>query len=188
MFIDIPPQHQERVICAITASIKYAVPANIVLAVAEKEAGKPGQWVRNTNGTHDVGVMQFNTTYLKQLSHYGITANDVAAKGCYPYDLAAWRLHGHISKDTGDIWTRAANYHSRTPKYNAIYRADLIKKANKWAAWIQKNLTKNPASLPEVAATLPKVVHTVEHTKPSTQVAMTSVYVPRAISIKNGNE
>jgi hypothetical protein len=52
MFIDIPPQHQERVICAITASIKYAVPANIVLAIAEKEAGKPGHWVRNTNGTH----------------------------------------------------------------------------------------------------------------------------------------
>lgn len=188
MFIDIPPQQQERVVCAITASIKYAVPANIVLAVAEKEAGKPGQWVRNTNGTHDVGVMQFNTTYLKQLSHYGITANDVAAKGCYPFDLAAWRLHGHISKDSGDIWTRAANYHSRTPRYNAIYRADLIKKGGKWAVWIQKNLTNNPASLPEVAATLPKIVHTVEHTKPSTQVAMSSAYVPRTISIKNGNE
>ncbi len=50
--------------CSISAAVKYEVPANIVLAVAEKEAGKPGQWVRNTNGTHDVGPMQFNTTYL----------------------------------------------------------------------------------------------------------------------------
>ena len=188
MFIDIPPQHQERVICAITASIKYAVPANIVLAIAEKEAGKPGHWVRNTNGTHDVGVMQFNTTYLKQLSPYGITPDAVAAKGCYPYDLAAWRLHGHISKDSGDIWTRAANYHSRTPKYNAVYRADLIEKANKWAVWIQKNLTKNTGSLPEVAATLPKVEPRVVQTKPLTQVAMKYTYVPRAISIKDSNE
>ena len=52
---DMPPQIQERVVCSISAAVKYEVPANIVLAVAEKEAGKPGQWVRNTNGTHDVG-------------------------------------------------------------------------------------------------------------------------------------
>jgi hypothetical protein len=132
--------------------------------------------------------MQFNTTYLKQLSPYGITPDAVAAKGCYPYDLAAWRLHGHISKDSGDIWTRAANYHSRTPKYNAVYRADLIEKANKWAVWIQKNLTKNTGSLPEVAATLPKVEPRVVQTKPLTQVAMKYTYVPRAISIKDSNE
>lgn len=60
-FIDLPPQLQERVICSISAAVKYEVPANIVLAVAEKEGGKPGQWVKNTNGTHDVGPMQFNT-------------------------------------------------------------------------------------------------------------------------------
>jgi hypothetical protein len=58
---DMPPQIQERVVCSISAAVKYEVPANIVLAVAEKEAGKPGQWVRNSNGTHDVGPMQFNT-------------------------------------------------------------------------------------------------------------------------------
>jgi hypothetical protein len=33
--------------------IKYQIPANILLAIAEKEGGKPGQWVRNRNGTHD---------------------------------------------------------------------------------------------------------------------------------------
>ena len=76
---------------SISAGVKYEVPANIVLAVAEKEGGRPGQWVRNTNGTHDVGPMQFNTTYLRELERFGITANDVAAKGCYAFDLAAGR-------------------------------------------------------------------------------------------------
>lgn len=114
-FIDLPPQLQERVICSISAAVKYEVPANIVLAVAEKEGGKPGQWVKNTNGTHDVGPMQFNTLYLGDLAKYGITANDVAAAGCYSFDLAAWRLRQHIRMDKGDLWTRAANYHSRTP-------------------------------------------------------------------------
>ncbi len=133
--IDIPPQQQERIVCSITAAVKYDVPANIVLAVSEKEGGKPGQWVKNKNGTHDVGAMQFNTRYLNDLAKCGITPDDVAKTGCYPYDLAAWRLAIHIKEDRGDIWTRAANYHSRTYEYNKDYRADLMVKANKWADW-----------------------------------------------------
>jgi hypothetical protein len=128
---------QERVVCSISAAAKYDVPANIVLAIAEKEGGRPGQWVRNTNGTDDVGPMQFNTAYLSTLAHYGITPADVAQSGCYPYDLAAWRIRGHLRHDQGDIWTRAADYHSRTPVYNAAYRADLIVRAARWADWLQ---------------------------------------------------
>lgn len=134
---DLPPLVQERIVCSIASAVKYQVPANIVLAVAEKEGGKPGQWVRNTNGTHDVGAMQFNTAYLRELARYGITANDVAAAGCYAFDLAAWRLRRHLRNDQGDLWTRAANYHSRTPRFNALYRADLMKKAATWADWLE---------------------------------------------------
>jgi hypothetical protein len=132
----LPSQLQERVICSISAAAKYRVPANIVLAIAEKEGGRPGQWVSNRNGTHDVGPMQFNTAYLSDLARYGITANDVAMAGCYSFDLAAWRLRQHLRKDKGDLWTRAANYHSRTPQYNSVYRADLMRKATKWADWL----------------------------------------------------
>ena len=107
-----------------------------MLAVAEKEAGKPGQWVPNSDGSHDVGTMQFNTAYLRDLVPYGIKPEDVASRGCYPYELAAWRLRGHIKKDAGDLWTRAANYHSRSPQQNATYRADLVAKAKKWADWL----------------------------------------------------
>lgn len=137
MFVaDLPPQDQERVVCSITAAVKYEVPANIVLAVAEKEGGKPGQWVKNTNGTYDVGPMQFNTSYLQHLKSYGITAADVDQAGCYSYELAAWRLRSHILNDTGDLWTRVANYHSRTPSYNARYRKGVMRKAAKWADWL----------------------------------------------------
>ncbi len=136
---DMPPLEQERVVCSISAAMTYEVPTHIVLAIAEKEGGKPGQRVRNSNGTYDVGSMQFNTAYLGDLKKYGITEDDVAAPGCYAFDLAAWRLRGHILYDSGDIWTKAANYHSRTPKYNAIYRADLKKKAIKWSNWLNKH-------------------------------------------------
>jgi hypothetical protein len=133
---DLPPRPVEPIACTISAAARYEIPANVLLAVVEKEGGKPGQWVRNTNGTFDVGAMQFNTTYLKALSRYGISAHDVAGPGCYPFELAAWRIRRHIKTDSGDLWTRVSNYHSRTPRYNAIYRADLIKRAAKWADWI----------------------------------------------------
>jgi hypothetical protein len=137
MSVDAPLALQEEwVVCSITAAAKYQVPANIVLAIAEKEGGSPGQWKPNRNGTHDVGSMQFNTAYLIDLARYGITASDVATAGCYAFDLAAWRLRQHLSKDKGDLWTRAANYHSRTAQHNHVYRADLIRKASKWADWL----------------------------------------------------
>jgi hypothetical protein len=161
-----------------------------VLAVAEKEAGKPGQWVRNANGTHDVGPMQFNTAYLSERARYGITANDVAASGCYPFDLAAWRLRQHIRNDKGDLWTRAANYHSRTYYYNAAYRADLMVKAVKWADWLAARFVTYdvlkpgaPASSPTVmAAAAPAVTAVVQ--QPAKAVAWnTSAYVPRKLII-----
>ena len=148
--MDFPPDMQERVVCSITAAIKYEIPANILLAIAEKEGGKPGQWVSNSNGTHDVGSMQFNTAYLQDLSKYGIKPDHVANPGCYAYDLAAWRVRLHIKNDKGDIWTRAANYHSRTPKYNAKYRADLIAKAVKWADWLENRFITENNKIPGI--------------------------------------
>jgi len=197
-FVDLPPQLQERIVCSISAAVKYEVPANIVLAVAEKEAGKPGQWVRNSNGTHDVGPMQFNTSYLRDLSRYGIAADDVATAGCYAFDLAAWRIRGHLKNDKGDLWTRAANYHSRTPRYNAVYRSDLRVKAAEWADWLEARfvtvdvMTKAGAvrSLP-VTRLLPSLVATkmsklvaatATDAEPRTRTTReTSGYVPRKL-------
>ena len=161
-FAGFPPQVKERVVCSISAAVKYQIPANLMLAVAEMEDGKPGQWVLNTNGTHDVGPMQFNTAYLTGLARYGITASDVAAAGCYPYDLAAWRLRQHIRHDAGDLWTRAANYHSRTHSHNLAYRTVLRVKASKWANWLRARYATLEASNPQ-------------------EVRNSSVYVPRRI-------
>jgi len=136
MPIDIPPAIHERVVCSIGAAAKYGVPANIILAVAQREGGKPGQWVRNNNATYDIGSMQFNTAYIRTLARYGIGTADVEKPGCYSYDLAAWRLRGHIKNDRGDVWTRVANYHSRTPRYNAPYRAAIMVNARQWGSWL----------------------------------------------------
>ncbi|HHU1953599.1 TPA: conjugal transfer protein, partial [Escherichia coli] len=70
------------------------------------------------------------------------------------YDLAAWRIRGHIKNDKGDIWTKAANYHSKTPQFNEVYRADLIRKAAKWQTWIEARFNTFDATKP--AGTTPQ--------------------------------
>lgn len=135
--IDLPPNLPEPVVCCITAAQQYDLAPEIVLAVAQAEGGRPGQWVKNTNGTYDVGPMQFNTSYLKTLEKYGITPEHAASSGCFPYRLAAWRIKKHITEDQGDLWTKVANYHSKTPRFNTIYREKLISFAEPWRTWLQ---------------------------------------------------
>jgi len=131
------PLETAQIQCAIAAAIHYEVPANVLLAVAEQERGRANTWVRNENGSHDIGVMQFNTTYLTQLQRYGIRPEHVASDGCYPFLLASWRIKGHLVNDTGGFWTRVANYHSRTPYYNQRYATSVAQRANRWATWLE---------------------------------------------------
>lgn len=112
---------QDR-LCIPAAAKRYGIPALVLYAVAKTEGGQPGTKSLNDNGTHDLGRMQFNTAYLATI---GVSASDVQAPGCYPYYLAAWRLRKHLKTEEGDVWTRAAYYHSRTPKFNQIYAARL---------------------------------------------------------------
>lgn len=132
----LPPLPAASIYCSVAATARYSIPPAMMLAVAEQEGGRPGLWRANANGTSDVGPMQFNTAYLKALSKYGIGPGAVAMTGCYSFDLAAWRIKRHLALDQGDLWQRAANYHSRTPRYNARYRLMLISRASYWADWL----------------------------------------------------
>ena len=126
----------ERVSCSIKAAIEYNIPADILLSIAEIENGKPGEAILNSNGTVDIGVMQFNSTYLKDLAKYGITDKHVAVSGCYPYRLAAWRIRQHLLHDKGSIWQRSANYHSYTRTYNEHYQERIKERSPKWISWL----------------------------------------------------
>lgn len=186
---------EERVVCSVIAAVKYEIPSNIVLAVAGQEGGKPGQWVKNKNGTYDVGTMQFNTGYLADLAKYGITAQDVEKPGCYPFELAAWRIRGHIKNDKGDLWTRVANYHSRTPEYNQKYRTLIMRRASEWADWLDKHFVTQQVpqkvvtqSTSTKAAIEPKASGTpVKNAALQTESKYTLAkvdYTPRQISVK----
>lgn len=125
--------------CVIEAAHRQSVPANILLAIASIEGGKNGQLVRNTNGSIDIGHFQINTIQWKtRFSGYPIHLEDVALRGCYNAELAAWLVHQHIEEySKQDYWTKVANYHSRTPRYNQVYRNKLIPLSIRWAEWLQ---------------------------------------------------
>lgn len=127
--------------CVIQAAVRQGVPANVLLALASVEGGKNGQLVRNTNGTYDVGHFQINTIHFAPGGIFGhIKRTDAAWRGCYNAELAAFFLRKRLDAPTGkDYWTRVANYHSATPKFNSIYRAKLVPLAESWGHWLQAN-------------------------------------------------
>lgn len=136
-----PPAIDAHVVvaCSTEAAARYRIPAHVLLAVATQEAGRPGQRVKNANGSADIGTLQFNTQYIRTLARFGIKEAHVAAPGCYPFHLAAWRIRGHLVHDTGDFWVRVANYHSRTPHVNEAYRKKLIVRSAEWTDWLQRS-------------------------------------------------
>ena len=122
--------------CALAASVRYDVPADALLSVYSVERGGTDTWSHDANGTYDVGPLQFNTAYLASLRRFGITPRAVEGKTCYPWFLAAWRIHDQLVEDRGGFWTRVARYHSATPRYVAAYRRQLLEYAPRWRAWL----------------------------------------------------
>jgi len=132
--------------CVIEAANKQDVPANILLALASMEGGKNGQLSEpNSNGTVDISHFQINSGNWEKggefVNYPEITKEAVQWRGCYNAELAAWLLHKRLDESTGqDFWTRAANYHSKTPKFNTVYRSKLIPLAIQWGKWLQQRV------------------------------------------------
>lgn len=131
--------------CVVVAAQKQAVPANVLLAIASIEGGKNGQMVGNTNGSRDISHFQINTsTWRSRLAPYGVRLEDLQWRGCYNAEIAAWLLHQEVTAPgPQDYWTKAANYHSHTPRFNLIYRKKLIRLSSEWANWLQSNYSVN---------------------------------------------
>ena len=130
--------------CVLEAARRQCVAQNVLLALASLESGKNGQFVRNTNGSYDIGHFQLNTIHWTRggafYQHPQITQQAVAQRGCFNAELAAWLLRRAQStcKST-DFWRCSANYHSATPGPNRVYRGKLIALSREWGNWLKTN-------------------------------------------------
>jgi soluble lytic murein transglycosylase-like protein len=112
------------------ASQTYSVPPAVLVGIYKAEGGKPGQAVRNTNGTEDLGPMQINTIWLPDLADkWGVSESTarqwVQDDPCTNVGVAAWILKSHLD-ETGSLSKAIAHYHSRTPIHGNKYKSRVI--------------------------------------------------------------
>ncbi len=117
---------------------------------------------------------------------------------------ADWLIGMNLSR-AYTLRAQRGGYHSRTPQYNAVYRADLMRKAAKWADWLEArfvtlDVTKAGATPSMPTGPAPAVQAAQQATAaapaaapaarpaaaPSINVA--GGYVPRSISFNNRSE
>lgn len=104
--------------CIGHAAKEYQLAPQLLHALYLTERGKLGGYVRNSNGSYDLGPFQINTLWLKVLGAYGIDVNMVANSAILNARIAAWRLKSEIIRAGGDVWRGVGNYRSRTPVYH----------------------------------------------------------------------
>lgn len=118
--------------CLFLAAQNYMVPPAVLLGIMQVEGGRPGiEAGPNTNGTYDLGVMQINTLWVKELAEYWGVDRKTARKWirddvCTNMGVAAWILRQKINQ-TGNLNTAIAYYHSATPHIGSRYRRKVIK-------------------------------------------------------------
>ena len=133
--------------CVLDSAIKRNIPANVLLAVGQHEAGKEGSAIRNTDGSLDFGRTGINSItvddVMPEMKKYGVTREQVVYylryDGCYNYDMAAYVLQKHLRNCNFDFWTCVARYHSKSPEPNKRYQTFIIPLAAKWERYLKDN-------------------------------------------------
>ena len=102
--------------CFESSSLKYGVDMNIIKAVAVTESGMKAnaKGPLNSDGTYDIGLMQINSSWLDQLSVYGIS-EPMLLDSCVNVDVGTWILSSNI-KQYGKTWNAVGIYNVGTRK------------------------------------------------------------------------
>lgn len=87
-------------------------------ALRDQEAGWVGAEITNTNGTHDLGVMQVNSAWVPRISQMvGRSAAQVRSwlvyDPCFNVKVARWIFLSALGREK-DYWKAVGVYHSPT--------------------------------------------------------------------------
>lgn len=103
-------------------AIAFQLPIAALIGILATEGGKPGQALRNENGSWDMGPYQINTCHVPELARRGIDPLMMLTDARFNVVFAGYLLRTHLDR-TGDIWAAIGAYHSRTPIKQAAYIA-----------------------------------------------------------------
>jgi soluble lytic murein transglycosylase-like protein len=129
--------------CFDSAAQHHGVSAEVLKAIAEQESSmRPHARNQNTDGTHDLGLMQINSLWFEELARRGVSMAQLLDP-CTNIHAGAWILSRLIER-FGNTWRAVGAYHSRTPEHNARYA---------WGVYRRLSRAATPAAAARPAAT-----------------------------------
>ena len=120
------------------AAARYHEPVWLLYGILATEGTRPGQVVRDRNGSYDMGPMGINSLWLPALSRLGITRAEVLDDGCQNVAIGAWilarKLRGQQVPQRAfahprTFWRHVGDYNSVTPRWNHLYRQHVARAA-----------------------------------------------------------
>lgn len=129
------------------AAQNYAIPPSVLIGILHVEGGKVGQQVRNSNGTYDLGPMQINTLWTKELAKEWHVSRLAAHRmirddACTNINVAAWIFRRNLN-EAKSLSKAIAWYNSRTPHIGYKYRKKVIAAMKKNSLLKPKKPTNN---------------------------------------------
>ncbi|GFN46685.1 type III secretion system invasion protein IagB [Candidatus Regiella insecticola] len=98
--------------CWKKAEKSFGIEAKLLQAIAQVESGmKPNAVGRNNNGTHDVGLMQINSSHFPRLKKLGIDAKKMKEDPCISIMVGASIL-SDMMKVYGYSWEAVGAYNA----------------------------------------------------------------------------
>ena len=84
--------------CLHTAAVYQGLPFELLAAIAHVESGfNPRAVNRNVNGTHDIGLMQINSSWFGVLAKHGVSHADLFDP-CVNAHVGAWILAQNVAR------------------------------------------------------------------------------------------
>ena len=113
--------------CWQEAAARYAVPIDLLYAVARVESGNNSKVVSktNSNGSYDIGLMQINSMHLPMLRNYGISEAQLIANPCLNLHVGAWVMAQSIAR-YGYNWRAIGAYNAGTESKRATYARKVL--------------------------------------------------------------
>lgn len=108
---DIPPS-AVTIQCVVEAAQLQKVPFAALVVIMAAEGGQVGRVSVNANGSYDIGPLQINSQWLRELKRHGISEALVLNNGCVNVLVGAWIYGQALAETRGDIWRAIGRYHS----------------------------------------------------------------------------
>jgi soluble lytic murein transglycosylase-like protein len=120
--------------CMLAASAAFHLPVHALPAIQRAEGGWVGAVRPNTDGSHDLGLMQVNTRWTTPLARAtGLPPSRVVTglilNPCFNIMAAGAILQFYVHEERGNVWQAIGDYHSHTPDLNIVYKLRVLQEA-----------------------------------------------------------